>query len=102
MAQHPCGCSLCASTVAAVNQLRADLVELHSEIESYRRVLKFRTPPGEEATVLVMRRRGAVCLTLNGAEKTTVVMHDQDSRELVEALSCASGDCSERRPDRLM
>ena len=66
-------------------------VELHSEIESYRRVLTFRTPEGEAATVIVMRRKSAVWLTFNGAEKTTVVMKGHDVDQLIEAVSCASG-----------
>lgn len=55
-------------------------MELHSEIESYRRVLTLRTPEGQDTTVIIMRRKSAVWLTLNGAEKTaektTVVMVD--------------------------
>jgi hypothetical protein len=71
------------------------VVELHSEIESYRRVLSFRTPGGEAATVLVLRRRNAVWLTFNGAEKTTVVMGGHDAGQLIKAVSCASGGCNE-------
>jgi hypothetical protein len=66
-------------------------VELHSEIESYRQVLAFCTPEGDAATVIVLRRRNAVWLTFNGAEKTTVVMKDQDTDNLIRAVSCASG-----------
>ena len=66
-------------------------MELHSEIESYRQVLTFRTPEGEAATVIVMRRKNAVWITFNGAVKTTVVMKDQDAGHLIEAISCASG-----------
>ncbi len=65
-------------------------MELHSEIESYRSVLVFRTPEGQDATVIVMRRRSAVWLTFNGALKTTVVMGDQDASQLIEAVSHAS------------
>jgi hypothetical protein len=57
----------------------AGAVELHSEVESYRRVLPFRTPEGENASVIVMRRRNTVWLTFDGALKTTVVMKDQDA-----------------------
>lgn len=67
-------------------------MELHSEIESYRRVLAFRTPECQAATVIVMRRRSAVWLTFEGAEKTTVVMGDQDAGQLIEAVSHASGN----------
>ena len=65
-------------------------MDLHSEIESYRRVLPFRTPEGATATVIVMRRRNMVWLTFDGALKTTVVMGDQDAGQLIEAVSCAS------------
>lgn len=66
-------------------------MELHSEIESYRKVLAFRTPDGQIATVIVMRRKSAVWLTFDGAKKTTVVMEDQDTGQLIEAVSHASG-----------
>ncbi len=66
-------------------------MELHSEIESYRRVLTFRTPEGQPATVIVMRRKSTVWLTFNGTEKTTVVMNDPEAGELIDAVSCASG-----------
>ncbi|MGQ0776832.1 MAG: hypothetical protein ACT4NY_20850 [Pseudonocardiales bacterium] len=59
-----------------MKQPRAAPVKLHSEIDSYRRVFTFRTPLGEPATVIVMRRRNTVWLTFNGAAKTTVVMRD--------------------------
>ena len=66
-------------------------MELHSEQESYRCVLKFRTPGGEAATVIVMRRHNAVWLTFNGAMKTTVVMDGPQAGSLIDAVSCASG-----------
>ncbi|MGH3911946.1 MAG: hypothetical protein ACRDTC_00840 [Pseudonocardiaceae bacterium] len=65
-------------------------MELHSEIESYRKVLAFRTPEGRPATVIVMRRRSAVWLTFDGATKTTAVMADQDASQLIDAVSHAS------------
>ena len=65
-------------------------MELHSEIESYRRVLTFRTPEGGAASVIVMRRRGDVWMTFDGAMKTTVVMKDEDAGQLVEAVCGAS------------
>lgn len=65
-------------------------MELHSEMESYRQVLAFRTPAGEAATVIVMRRKDAVWLTFNGARKTTVAMRDQEPNQLIEAVSGAS------------
>jgi hypothetical protein len=64
---------------------------MHSEKESYRRVLSFRTPEGEVASVIVMRRHSAVWLTLNGAMKTTVVMDGTQAGNLIDAVSCASG-----------
>lgn len=66
-------------------------MELHSEIESYRKVLAFRTLEAQPITVIVMRRRSAVWLTFNGATKTTVVMGNQDAGQLIEAVSHASG-----------
>lgn len=65
-------------------------MELHSEMESYRKVLAFRTPEGEAATVIVMRRKDAVWLTFNGAVKTTVMMRGRDAGQLIEAVSGAS------------
>lgn len=64
---------------------------LHSEIESYRKVLVFRTPQGAVASVIIMRRRGAVWLTFDGAEKTTVVMDGKDASQLIAAVAAASG-----------
>jgi hypothetical protein len=67
------------------------VVEVHSEIESYRKVLTFRTPQGEAATVIVTRRRGAAWVTFNGAEKTTLVLKGEDAGQLIDAVSSASG-----------
>lgn len=67
------------------------MVELHSEQESYRCVLKFKTPGGELATVIVMRRRSVVWLTFNGAMKTSVVMDGPQADSLIDAVSRASG-----------
>jgi hypothetical protein len=66
------------------------MMELHSEVESYRRVLPFRTPEGQAASVIVMRRKSAVWLTFDGALKTTVVMTPQESGHLIEAVTEAS------------
>lgn len=74
-------------------------MELHSEIESYRKVLPFRTPEGQVVTVIVLRRRSAVWLTFNGAEKTTVVLGERDAGQLIEAVSHASGIRDEQRSD---
>lgn len=70
-------------------------MELHSEIESYRRVLAFRTPEGGAASVIVMRRKGHVWMTFDGAMKTTVVMKDQGAGQLIEAICGASGESSD-------
>lgn len=67
------------------------MVELHSEVESFRRALVFRDPGGSPSTLLVLRRRKAVWITLNGAEKTSVVMTDAQADELIETLSAARG-----------
>ena len=66
--------------------------ELHSEAESYRRVLALRTPEGQAASVIVLRRRSAVWLTFDGALKTTVVMTSEDSDRLIEAVTEARGN----------
>ncbi len=71
---------------------RESAVELHSDIESYRKVLAFRTPEGQAATVIVMRRKSVVWLIFDGTKKTTVVMGDQDADQLIEAVSRASGN----------
>lgn len=68
-------------------------VELHSEQESYRAVLKLCTPEGEIATVIVLRRgcghAGRVWLTFNGALKTTVAMNDREAGQLTDAIDAA-------------
>jgi len=69
------------------------MVELHSEKESYRAVLALRTPEGETATVIVMRRGrgrdGRVWLTFNGALKTTVTMDDREAGQMTDAIGAA-------------
>jgi hypothetical protein len=66
-------------------------MELHSEGESFRRALAFCGPDGSASTLLVLRRRRAVWLTFSGAEKTTVVMSDGETDELIDTLSAARG-----------
>ncbi len=66
-------------------------MELHSEIESYRRVLALRTPEGQAASLIVLRRKNTVWVTFQGALKTTVVMDDQDAGQLIEAVCDARG-----------
>lgn len=65
------------------------MVELHSEMESFRKAHVFRAPDGSKATLLVLRRRAAVWLTLSGAEKTTVTMSDAEADDLIATLSAA-------------
>lgn len=67
-------------------------MELHSEIDSYWRVLTLRTPEGQNATVIIMRRKSAARLTLNGTDETTGVMVEQEASQLTEAGSAAAGD----------
>jgi hypothetical protein len=67
-------------------------VDLHSENESFRAALTFRTPDGSAATLLVLRRGSMVWLTFSGAEKTTVTMSDVQSDGLVDALRMARGE----------
>ena len=64
--------------------------QTYSESHSDRSVLPFRGIDGATATVIVMRTRGQVWLTLNGAEKTTVAMTDPHAGQLIEALRAAS------------
>jgi hypothetical protein len=66
-------------------------VELHSEKESFRKALPFRAPDGSAATLLVLRRGKDVWLTLNGAERTSVVMSDAEAADLIDALHGARG-----------
>lgn len=71
-------------------------MELHSESQSDRRVLAFRGPEGESATVIVMRRNAKIWLVFTGAVKSTVAKTDQEARQLIDALAGATRD-SQRR-----
>jgi hypothetical protein len=62
---------------------------LHSEKESFRKALPFRAPDGSGATLIVLRRGRTVWLTFSGAEKTTVVMSDPETDDLIETLGGA-------------
>ncbi|MGH4024050.1 MAG: hypothetical protein ACRDRV_05640 [Pseudonocardiaceae bacterium] len=64
--------------------------QTYSESHSDRSVLAFRGIDGATATVIVMRTRGQVWLTFNGAEKTTVAMTDPQAGQLIEALRSAA------------
>jgi hypothetical protein len=61
--------------------------------ETFRATLRARTPAGEFATVIVTRqglgRAGRVWLTFEGAIKTTAVMTDPETEQLVELLGKA-------------
>ena len=62
-------------------------------VETFRGTMQGRTPEDERATVIVLRRgeglNGRVWLTFNGAIKTTVVMTNPETSELVELLGDA-------------
>lgn len=79
-----------ADTHLADTHLGETQVQTHSESESDRTVLAFRSPAGEAATVIVMRRHSQVWLTFNGALKTTVAMKDPEAGHLIEAVVAAS------------
>lgn len=64
-------------------------MRVHSEQESYRATIGLRTPEGERATVIIMRRDGEVWVTFNGAIKTTVTMSDPEAAQLLEAVTAA-------------
>lgn len=61
--------------------------------ESFRATLRAHTPSDEFATVIITRqglgRAGRVWLTFDGAIKTTAVMTDPETAQLVELLSKA-------------
>lgn len=62
--------------------------------ETFRGVLPLRTPDGELSTVIVTRqglgRDGRVWLTFNGAIRTTVVLTDGETGQLVGLLDSAT------------
>ena len=68
-----------------------DVVELHSEGESFRKAHVLRAPDGSAATLLVLRRRTSVWLTFSGAEKTSVTMSCAETDDLIDTLSAARG-----------
>ncbi|MGH4013859.1 MAG: hypothetical protein ACRDSL_07995 [Pseudonocardiaceae bacterium] len=61
--------------------------------EMFRATLRTRTPEGEFATLIVTRqglgRAGRTWVTFDGAIKTTAVMADPDTEQLVELLGKA-------------
>jgi hypothetical protein len=63
--------------------------------ETYRGTLDGRTPDGSRATMIVTRqglgRAGRVWLTFLGAIKTTQVMTDEETDQLVVLLQAARG-----------
>ena len=64
-------------------------MEVHSERESYRKVIELRTPEGNPATVIVTRNAGSGWLTFHGALKTTVILGGPQGQELIDALTTA-------------
>lgn len=68
-------------------------MELHSERERYRSTIQLRTPDGEPATLIVLRRgrgrAGRVWITFDGAIKTTLTMTDRESDEVTSMINAA-------------
>lgn len=68
-------------------------MELQSEQERYRGTIQLRTPDGELATLIVLRRRrdhdSRTWLTFDGAIKTTVTMDDRESDEVMSMIKIA-------------
>jgi hypothetical protein len=72
---------------------------INDSVETFRGTMQGRTPDGYAATVIVLRRgegsNGRVWLTFSGAIKTTVVMTNPETKELIGLLGDAqmtSGD----------
>lgn len=65
-----------------------------SSVETFRGTMRGRTPDGDPTTVIVTRRGlgrdGRAWLTFDGAIKTTVVMTDEETEQLVELLAAAT------------
>lgn len=63
--------------------------------ETFRATLRARTPDREFTTLIVLRRglghAARVWLTFDGAVKTTVVLTDAETRQLVGLLDDAQG-----------
>ncbi len=70
--------------------------------ETFRATMRGRTPEGDFATVIVLRRGegldARVWLTFNGAIKTTVVMTNTETEELAGLLGDAQGSGGTSRP----
>ena len=64
-------------------------MEVHSERESYRKVIELRTPEGQPASVIIMRRASKVWVTFDGAIKTTVTLNDPQAGQLIDAVTVA-------------
>lgn len=66
----------------------------HGE-ETFRATLRGHTPEGEPTTVIITRQgrgqAGRVWFTLNGAIRTTVVLTDPETGQLVGMLGDAQG-----------
>lgn len=66
-----------------------DRVDVHSELESYRKVIELRTPEGRVASVIILRRAEDVWVTFDGALATTVVLSEPQAGQLIDAVSVA-------------
>ncbi|MCA1673722.1 MAG: hypothetical protein LC799_16485 [Actinobacteria bacterium] len=62
---------------------------VHSERESYRKVIELRTPEGHVASLIIMRRTANVWVTFNGAITTTVTLSDPQAGQLIDAVTAA-------------
>lgn len=78
-------------------------------VETFRGTMQGRTPEGYDSTVIVLRRgeglNERVWLVFDGAIKTTVVMTDPQTEELIELLGDAQNPpvrrgTRQRRPSR--
>ncbi len=81
-----------AALTIPVQKARGDAMSLELD-EMFRGTIRGRTPEGDLATVIVLRRglgsSARVWLTFSGAIKTTVVMTGPETEELVGLLSDA-------------
>lgn len=81
-----------AAPTIPVQQTRGDAMNPELD-ETFRGTMRGRTPEGDYATVIVLRRglglNARVWLTFSGAIKTTVVMTGSETEELVGLLGDA-------------
>jgi hypothetical protein len=90
-------------TSCRLTKKKGDVMSIDG-VETFRGAMQGRTPDGYDSTVIVLRRgegyNGRVWLTFNGAIKTTVVMTDAETTELVELLDGAQRAPRERLSGR--